>query len=101
MFQFFIGSVGGLSGTASATSSTSTPTLVVDRPLAGTVDAIASHSASLKNVPALGGIVTAVATVQDAELITPIDTSGEDDRRRRVVSTDVWEFRKRIVEQLH
>lgn len=100
MLQFYVGGAGfALAGSVDATSATATPALTALRPMSGTVDAVASVTGNLKNVPRLSGTVAASATVAEAELVTPLPETGEDDHRRRSKRNDEWEFRGRKVEQ--
>ncbi len=100
MLQFYVGGAGfSLAGSVTATSATGTPALVADRPMSGTVAATGGVEGNLRNVPQLSGTVTASATVGTAELITPLEDSGEDDYRRRSKQNDEWEFRGRKAEQ--
>jgi hypothetical protein len=101
MLQFFLGSVGGLAGQVDIVTSVASASLVVDRPMAAEVAVTLAITGTLSNVPQLGGTIAMTMAIPDAELITPLPDTGADDLRRRVISSDVWEFRGRKIEQLH
>lgn len=101
MLQFFLSGGGLFAGSTSIDFATNDAVLIVAQSLEGAASLTFTTTASLQNVPALSGIATLTFDLPAAELITPLEDTGEDELRRRVIKADVWEFPRRKIELLH
>lgn len=89
-----------LAGTVDMAIGTGAAVLKVLRPMAGDVAILTTITGDLRNVPRLNGTVTMSIGTNEPELITPNVATDQDELRRRVIKTDVWEFPRRKIEQL-